>query len=872
MLLLRRRTTTLQRNLVVLTFYLVIAQINVSFAAQDILQTTDTSERICCVTDTLGKPIIGASIRLLSTNALVRTNNAGCFTLRIHSPSLRIRVSALGYASVEQSIPFSQRPDTLPIILKVLPIKMQTIDIVAGPSALDVIKHVVQKASLGTFTSASMNLYTKTRVQTTTSRQTLSQGKLSQDNASLVESWQIVHHKKGTEESSYHTLIQDIQFSPNTDPRIAAASMLPLQSLNTLDGEITFLTTTILSPLSYKGLAWYNYTLLPSKNDKIYHVGFHPRQYNAPGLVGMVTVRALDYTIVQIAYSTSPKTSIPYIDSLRVEQEYQEYVIDSLRQITTQIPISTQYGLYGNFKILPFFVGTFYLEGLATIDSIRFNNQTIAEYKNNETLDSVSTLLRSIPSGKTIALTRLRLLTFPQLTKNPVGTVITRSRRTPLTPDEILLYTHSPKWKPPALEQATSTLFVGGDANSLNWHNPYTIRELFPLNTIFTFRPAKEDTTWLLGVNVTGIRSRTTNIGIGAEIAAQWQRSITLRAGFIANATPILYNLGAEWTVARWNQGNISIAGSVFSKVKTIQSRRWDDEMFSPIFGLNIDCLAFSAWYDFFRETGYSLEARYLNGPLHLVFTAQQTHNEKMPTIATIDNDTRPNIAAQNGEFRFLKASLAWNYWQPSNIAIYTSLKPHCGVRLNATYGVETTQALPYYKIDASIHLLLPTFATDYAPMYGEAAISSGWASEQAPIQEYFFMQKRYWVNGHLADFFSVPTISFGGNQFFSVRAEHNFSDILWRMIGLPTYKGRGIEMIAHGGIARYTLSTHYSAYDDQQLFAPSSDWYTEVGFGIGRIPTVIFDVLSLRFDAAWGIGKQGTGKFGWSLSAQVSL
>ena len=31
--------------------------------------------------------------------------------------------------------------------------------------------------------------------------------------------------------------------------------------------------------------------------------------------------------------------------------------------------------------------------------------------------------------------------------------------------------------------------------------------------------------------------------------------------------------------------------------------------------------------------------------------------------------------------------------------------------------------------------------------------------------------------------------------------------------------------------------------------------WYTEAGFGVGRIPTFLIDVLTLRFDAAWGLG-----------------
>jgi hypothetical protein len=120
-----------------------------------------------------------------------------------------------------------------------------------------------------------------------------------------------------------------------------------------------------------------------------------------------------------------------------------------------------------------------------------------------------------------------------------------------------------------------------------------------------------------------------------------------------------------------------------------------------------------------------------------------------------------------------------------------------------------------------------------------------------------------------VGDFLTTPLGAFGGTRYVSLRAEHNFSDLAWRALGLPTYKGRGLDFILHAGTARYEQET----ISRTEGFPPATNgWYSELGFGIGRIPLFVIDLITLRFDAAWGVGNVAAGKFGWSVGVNVSF
>jgi hypothetical protein len=262
--------------------------------------------------------------------------------------------------------------------------------------------------------------------------------------------------------------------------------------------------------------------------------------------------------------------------------------------------------------------------------------------------------------------------------------------------------------------------------------------------------------------------------------------------------------------------------------------------------------------------------------------TARWSRQYSMNTLERLEN-ARPNMAIEGGTFTTVRADIRWDS-EPLSTFQELPFEPattFVSARLRAAFGGRSTPQEPlavqqaYHLAEGSVAFVQPTVPTGYTPMHFTVLARAGVSSAAAPVQERFLLMRRFAVAGSMADFLSPSIGAFGGTRYVSVRVEHNFSDLLWRVVGLPTYKGRGLDVIAHAGIARYE---HEFAGVAQSLFPPTNGWYSEAGFGIGRIPLVIVDFVTLRFDAAWRLGAQeppGTaarGNFGWSLGFALSL
>jgi hypothetical protein len=96
---------------------------------------------------------------------------------------------------------------------------------------------------------------------------------------------------------------------------------------------------------------------------------------------------------------------------------------------------------------------------------------------------------------------------------------------------------------------------------------------------------------------------------------------------------------------------------------------------------------------------------------------------------------------------------------------------------------------------------------------------------------------------------------------------------MLWRLLGLPTWKGRGLDFALLAQVGKYnqrgSMTLPRTGEYGEQAFAPSNDWHSEVGIGISRIPSFISDFLNFRLDLLWGIGTNTlpSSNFGFSLT-----
>ncbi len=837
------------------------------------------STYVGCVYDTLSQSLRGISVQVLGSNIRLRTNNDGCFRFTTSLPHIRVRFSAIGFESFEFDWLDNHTKEPKIFTLKVLPVRLQTVEVQTEISPLEIMYRTIQQRERNrvNYTTATTNRYTKSLVQSTLTRPL----SFRNDNApvvnlSVIESLQNVYQISRNPFPFQHTLVQDLRFSPNTDPRIAAASLLPLQSLNLLDNDIEFFSTRCISPLSRTGLDWYSYTFITKHETPSvgYYIAFRPKQDFMPGVKGEIWIDEKNYTVQKISCTLNSNAGVPYIDSLSIDQEYREFnALDFTTQekVVIWMPSLSRYKIKTIINIQPWIKGEFIANGLSLAQTITLNAPIPVSAERPQMPDSVLSIIWGVSTSKTLGAGNSTFVTLPPLRSSKPDKTFEASRPLPLSRLEDSLYHNTSPWKKPVLERAVTGLFAVGKVQEIDTRNPYTLRELFPLNTLFSFRPFKQDSLLLLGINILGVRTRVTKTLLGAEAVFQWHESLTLRAGGMLGEGGLGFGAASlQWNALRWHQGSMSFAGRIFSELSSMQSRRWNDPMFPAVFEYNLDYILCSPWYDFYHEQGVSLSVRYIDGPFHAVLEARQTRQKPMETITTIDGDSRPNLTANDGNFLSARASIAWNFWQSPPRQIYSENKVHCGFRINATVG--GIGATEYEKIEGILHYLQPTLWTEYAQMYAEFFFSAGWSSKYAPIQERFFLQKRYLFNAYQTDFLSTDKLSFGGRQYVSIRAEHNFSDWCWRVLGLPTYKGRGIEFIAHGGIARYDNAINTNSPTDKESVLTTQGWYTEAGFGVGRIPTFLIDVLTLRFDAAWGLGMQGFGKFGWSISAHLQL
>jgi hypothetical protein len=131
---------------------------------------------------------------------------------------------------------------------------------------------------------------------------------------------------------------------------------------------------------------------------------------------------------------------------------------------------------------------------------------------------------------------------------------------------------------------------------------------------------------------------------------------------------------------------------------------------------------------------------------------------------------------------------------------------------------------------------------------------------------------RRFPVLGSAANMMTVPINAFAGTEYASAIAEHSFSDIWWRAIGLPTFSnGRGVELV--GRFAALSTTQRATPVVAGSVFDSTPGVYMEAGFGVARIPSFVSDLLMLRFDAMWPVGPQAMrGSFGWTITASGPL
>ncbi len=309
-------------------------------------------------------------------------------------------------------------------------------------------------------------------------------------------------------------------------------------------------------------------------------------------------------------------------------------------------------------------------------------------------------------------------------------------------------------------------------------------------------------------------------------------------------------------TLLHGSNGAVNLLGSVFSWVEPTTA----DRPYPALLNTATAALFHRDYYDYYRKDGWStgIDFRYdrLRG------SAQFETGRHFSLVNTVahsifrSKEFRPNPQTLDGEFRTVQGNLQWGATD-GFVVISSSPSASIGTRVAGLYGEHTGSAMSFRAIEAGTTINVPTIPTGYMPMMLQLYARAGTGSDNLPVQYQFRMRTSTSFIGQLGSFYSAPVGTYGGTRFLSISAKHTFTDILWRAAGLPLYEGRGLELSISGAAGHFENANPdgYSGTGDQ--------WYTEAGFGIGRIPIFISNVIYLQFDARWGIGPLGNGTFG---------
>jgi uncharacterized protein DUF5686/carboxypeptidase-like protein len=186
---------------------------------------------------------------------------------------------------------------------------------------------------------------------------------------------------------------------------------------------------------------------------------------------------------------------------------------------------------------------------------------------------------------------------------------------------------------------------------------------------------------------------------------------------------------------------------------------------------------------------------------------------------------------------------------------------------LRAEYqmGKNLTTNEKYDYLFGEVGAAVPIINTGFEPGNIYATIKTG-ISNDMPKHLLYRMNTQIVVFKIRDRFLSPDYTRFGGSEFLEIHTGLDLSDLLWRAIGLPKYRSRGLGL-------ELNYSAGYYKQDEYNLYSGTNEkFYNEVGFNITKIPTFISPLIQLEAGFRWGIGELGNGNFGFGINVSSPL
>jgi len=285
----------------------------------------------------------------------------------------------------------------------------------------------------------------------------------------------------------------------------------------------------------------------------------------------------------------------------------------------------------------------------------------------------------------------------------------------------------------------------------------------------------------------------------------------------------------------------INLSAETYSKVGTIGF----DNSFPRIASTFVAGLFHWDYYDYYKKDGWKIKAHLFYRSINIDLSYEQNRNYTLrkttDRAAFNTNQWRTNPQINNAQYNVIQT----NVFMP--ISYWLDLTDKIIINANANYlnGENTTGKNNFNRFYSNLYLKIPTFNTGYSPMNLEIKLEYG-SSKNLPIIYQHKMKTNLLFIGLFGNFHTAPLSFYESSDYYAGHFNFHLTDIWWRWLGLPMYQKRGLDLIFTGSTG---LFPHYLNFAGNQ-----KNYYTELGFGLNRIPTFISNIIYFGAGVHWGI------------------
>ena len=765
-------------------------------------------------------PIPGATIRVIGTAKGSYSSSAGNFKQPVPQGFNKVKISSFGY--YPRTIEVSSSDENMMIALTADTISLKGVEVVAEISAENIIKRAIEKKNENTSKLKTFKglLYSKLTLELDGSvmsggsdgKSISFSGSVGGGGGNREKFKMFVLETFSNQSIDYendrtHSEIIQRRQTANIDPDENLLSLTDFRSF--YENEIELMGTTIPAPLNDDAFDYYDYELVGrSKLDDryIYDIKLIPNTSLAPRFEGNMKIVENTYNLYEINLKPSENTSIPFVNRINFIQKFQEVQKDLWHPVYLE------------------------LTGGAQVDVLKGMVDMSVDF-------SATSMFSDMEANIELPDSLFKTSEYKITTVTPTADSVDLSywqenSLRKIEPREIEMYNYIDS----VVVADSSNYSESASESGGNLHFSY-----------FPYIKYNKVNSLSLGI--------APDLKIGKDIILEGLAAYSF--GFIGTDDEMLGRLKLKYKP--YKESSLLLFAEGYSDFMTMSpDHRYPDLLNSVVALFGTD------YYDYYKADGISLGYEYkiqnFESKASVGYEKHFTQKNRTDFYLFKEDEFRRNPLIYNGEYTFMNMDMKFGdipVFMTGNDFYYEVNVKLFAVTSNYTYEV-------YPLTDIRTTVSMPLFDLGYNPFRLDLSLGAGFSDKNMYREYQFKMPVSLGIFSTNDAFLSGQIADIGGTEYFEAHAKLNLTDIWWRFLRLPTYENRGLDLVLRASTGKYNY------YRDSFYRKTGDDFYSEVGFGLRRIPTFLSNVVYLGVDAAWGIGNIAKGNFGWAISASL--